>query len=278
MTQYPVADLGTLDAPLIICGGAYSNLEALTALFDIADKRGIPSDHVIHTGDVVAYAADPVATSDLLREHGAPCIMGNVEESLGAGFSTCGCGFDEGTQCDVMAARWYAYADELVGDDLRMWMAQMPCHITFEMTGRTVRVVHGGVTVINRFLYPSTSPEEFEAELDNAEADIVIAGHSGLPFTRLLGRRIWHNSGALGMPANDGTTRVWYSTLTPVGGQIQIEHHALEYDYAAARQKMLDAGLPHGYADALSTGLWPSLDALPETERRRTGEPLAFAA
>jgi hypothetical protein len=32
--------------------------------------------------------------------------------------------------------------------------------------------------------------------------------------------------------------------------------------------------LPDGYAAALSSGLWPSLDVLPDTERRATGAPL----
>ena len=37
---------------------------------------------------------------------------------------------------------------------------------------------------------------------------------------------------------------------------------------------MLAEGLPGGYADALVTGLWPSLDVLPEAEKSRTGRAL----
>ena len=37
--------------------------------------------------------------------------------------------------------------------------------------------------------------------------DAIIGGHSGLPFTQTLGSRLWHNPGAIGMPANDGTPR-----------------------------------------------------------------------
>jgi hypothetical protein len=32
--------------------------------------------------------------------------------------------------------------------------------------------------------------------------------------------------------------------------------------------------LPEGYADGLETGLWPSLDILPDAERAATGEAL----
>ena len=37
--------------------------------------------------------------------------------------------------------------------------------------------------------------------------DGVIGGHCGLPFTKVVGDRLWHNPGAIGMPANDGTPR-----------------------------------------------------------------------
>ena len=41
---------------------------------------------------------------------------------------------------------------------------------------------------------------------------------------------------------------------------------------------MRAAGLPEGYAAALSTGLWPSIDVLPPAELARRGTPLAPVA
>ena len=52
-------DIGRFEAPVLVCGGAYSNLEALEALMAAAGRLGIRPDHIIHTGDVVAYCADP---------------------------------------------------------------------------------------------------------------------------------------------------------------------------------------------------------------------------
>ena len=37
---------------------------------------------------------------------------------------------------------------------------------------------------------------------------------------------------------------------------------------------MRAAGLPEGYADALTGGLWPSCDVLPAAERASRGRPL----
>jgi hypothetical protein len=99
----------------------------------------------------------------------------------------------------------------------------------------------------------------------------VIGGHCGLPFTDHVGDRLWHNPGVIGMPANDGTPRVWFSLVTPTQAGLGIEHRALVYDHEAAQAAMRRAGLPQCYHDALATGLWPSLDILPQRERSETG-------
>lgn len=273
-----VRDLGEIDAPLLICGGAYSNLEALTALFDAAEKLHIPPERIIHTGDVVAYCADPVASSELLRSSGAPAILGNVEESLFSEAEDCGCGFEEGTACDTLSAQWYTYANRRIAPELRAWMRSLPHHITFMCGERRVRVVHGCVTSINTFFFESLETQTYEAEFQLADADIIIAGHTGLPFTRhFSGGRVWHNSGALGLPANDGTPRVWYSVATPsTRTGLSFAHMSLDYDYGSASRKMRDADLPSVYADALESGLWPNVDWLPETEQRNSDVPIGF--
>jgi hypothetical protein len=130
-----------------------------------------------------------------------------------------------------------------------------------------------GITSINRFVF-ATSDQAIDEELDAAGCDGVIAGHCGLPFTVERGDRLWHNAGVIGMPANDGTPRVWYSVLTPSDVGVVIEHHALNYDYQTAAKRMRSCGLAEGYAMALESGLWPSCDVLPAAELKARGRPI----
>ncbi len=271
-----IQDLGHFDDPVLICGGAYSNLEALVALFDTADRNSIPSKRIIHTGDVVAYCADPDTTAGLLRDRQVHAIQGNVEESLSASRPDCGCGFNEGSLCDKLSDEWFTYADALIGDGVRTWMGHLPQHLVFEIAGRRARVVHGSVLEINRFIFASQPDADFEAEFSAAapDTDLIISGHSGIPFTRQVGEKVWHNSGSLGLPANDGTPRAWYSILTPQPDSLRIDIHALDYDHETARKKMNRANVCGEYARALGTGIWPSLDVLPDSEKARTGVPL----
>ncbi len=267
-------DLGRFDDSVLICGGAYSNLEALTALFDQARKLDIPPERIIHTGDAVAYCADPAATVELLRKSGAYAIQGNVEESLFSAQPDCGCGFDEGSLCEKLSAEWFAYSDARIGNEARQWMGRLPLHLTFEIAGMQVRVVHGSNDAVNRFMFASQPDADFETQFKGTDASMIIAGHSGIPFTRRAEGRVWHNSGSLGLPANDGTPRVWFSVLTPQTSGVRIDTHALDYDHEAARKKMIEENVCREYAQALGTGLWPSLDVLPDIEQAATGIPL----
>jgi uncharacterized radical SAM superfamily Fe-S cluster-containing enzyme len=260
------AALLPMDGPVLVFGGPYSNLEATQAVLAEARRRGIPPRRVICTGDVVAYGADARATLDLVRGAGIPVVMGNCEESLAASAADCGCGYAEGSACDAMAAEWYAHADRSLGAEHRAWMAGLPRRLDIELGGKRLAVVHGSVRQINRFVFASTPPAVKREELEAAGCDGVIGGHCGLPFTETIDGRLWHNSGAIGMPANDGTPRVWFSVLAPTADGIAVEHGALSYDHTAAAAKMRAARLPEGYAAALETGLWPSCDVLPAKE------------
>ena len=262
------------NSPVMVFGGPYSNLQAAEALLAEASRRGIPPENMICTGDVVAYAADPQACCDLVRESGMTVVMGNCEEALAAGAEDCGCGFDEDSQCAALSAEWYAYASKQVDAATCAWMAGLPQRIDLQIGNARLAVIHGGLREIARFVFASED-EALRQELDWAGTDGVIAGHCGLPFTRVLDGRLWYNPGVIGMPAHDGTSRTWYAVLTPRREGLAIETAALAYDHTAAARRMRLEGLPEGYAACLETGLWPSEDVLPEAERAVAGQPLA---
>jgi len=260
--------------PLLVFGGCYSNLEATRAVLGIAERVGFDASHIICTGDVVAYCADPQATVDLIRNSGIHVIMGNCEESLAAWADNCGCGFEEGSTCDRLSSQWYSFATRHLDEDSRKWMGDLPQCLEIDMCGRRLAVIHGGGKQINRFIFESTLISVKQEEIEGLKCEGVIAGHCGLPFTQLFDNHVWHNTGALGMPANDGTCRTWYSILHPMDDGIMIEPLPLIYSAETASDKMRACGLTGGYDTALLSGIWPSADVLPATERRQQGVAL----
>jgi len=261
-----------LHGPILAFGGCYSNFQALEALLARAKHLGIPPGNMVNTGDTIAYGADAAATLRLVREAGILSIAGNCEESLAASAPDCGCGFAPGSDCDALAAHWYAHAASQMNEADRSFMAALPKHLDLRFGGKTLRILHGNAERTNAFVFPSVSNLELDRQITLAGADLIIAGHSGIPFTRWIGgARVWHNPGSIGMPANDGTPRTWFSVIEPRDGEIIITPHALDYDFSTAAAAMRRAGLPEGYAAALETGIWHSLDILPAAQKYFTG-------
>jgi predicted phosphodiesterase len=259
--------------PLLVFGGPYSNLRALAALRQRAGELGIPAAQTICTGDVVAYCAEPEESTQAIRDWGCRVIAGNCEEQLAEASDNCACGFEPGTECDVLAKGWYPFANARMSPESRAWMAALPKTITFALGGLTFRVIHGGVDTINRFVFASQR-DVLAEEMQQASADVVIAGHAGVPFIERVGRGIWFNPGVIGMPANDGTPDVWYGLIRSEDGRMALSMHRLSYDHHAAAAAMRRYGHANGYARTLVTGLWPSLDVFPPAERAAAGRKL----
>ncbi|NCV66903.1 MAG: metallophosphoesterase [Rhodobacteraceae bacterium] len=261
--------LGDIQRPILIFGGAYSNLQATHALIDAAQTHGIPAELCIFTGDSIAYCGNPSETLNLLRDFGCPMIKGNCEIELAAGSDTCGCGFEAGSTCDLLSRGWYDFADQQVSADQRQFMGALPDYLIFTHYGKRYIVLHGGFCHVYQFLFSTTPDQDFVNVINEVERDLgafsgVVAGHSGIPFQKSIAGVTWFNSGAIGMPAHNGTSTTSYGILD--AGSFTI--HNLSYDHQTAQNAMINAGLDQGYHTALETGYWPSEDVLPMDLRR----------
>jgi hypothetical protein len=109
-----------------------SNLQATAAVLLEAQRRNIPRTHVICTGDVVAYCADPQQTVEAVRAAGVVVLQGNCEASLGQRAVDCGCGFDAGSACSLLAVAWYG---ESMSPTASPTVSPSPCR-GFDPVGR----------------------------------------------------------------------------------------------------------------------------------------------
>ena len=261
---------------MLIFGGPYSNLAATQAIQLQAKALEIPPSQIICTGDVIAYCAEPQETLQLIRDWGISVIQGNCEESLGADAPDCGCGFEKESTCSLLSVEWYQYATRKISNNDRIWMQNLPKSLNFKLADHSFKVVHGGVQQTNRFIFPSTKTAVKREELDLAGCDILIGGHSGIPWGEKIGERLWLNSGVIGLPANDGTPDGWYLLLTPETNGIRCSWQRLSYAAIQSGHNMRKAGLKSGYAETMVTGLWPSMDILPASEKAQRGKAIVM--
>ena len=269
-----IEDWGDRSGPLAAFGGTVSNRQATEALLARLGAEGLLAGAVC-TGDLAAYCADPAGTVTAVRDAGLRVVAGNCEKGLAVGSTDCGCGFADGTACDRMSGAWWAHATGALDAEAREWMGGLPDAAAFRHDGVLTAVIHGGVTDIARFLWPSDPDTAFAEEVAALDGLLgervgrVIAGHCGIAFTRdvRIGSRVvkWINAGSAGMPPHDGRPATRFAVIEPDGMTVI---HRLDYDRESAAEEMRAAGLTQGYDRALLSGLWPSEDVLPSELRR----------
>ncbi len=271
-----IKDIGALKGEVLVFGGVYSNLQALEAIHNVAFDKEIPAENIICTGDIVAYCAQPKACVELIKNWGIHCIAGNVELNLVNDLDECGCNFNEGGRCDTFSRQWYPYLKSQLNQEDIDWLATIPEFISFAYADKKIAVLHGSYFNTSEFIFKSTDWSLKQPNFDALNADMIIAGHCGLPFADRQNDKLWLNAGVIGMPANDGTPKVWYAVLND-GDGFSFEIRALDYDHQKAAALMeCKPPLPQTYKETLRNGIWDNCEILPQIEARLQGVHIEF--
>jgi diadenosine tetraphosphatase ApaH/serine/threonine PP2A family protein phosphatase len=250
-----------------LLGGVYSNYLALREAIRLARAREV--DAIVALGDFGAFGPHPDRTVEILREEAIPAIQGNYEESLSNNASDCHCGYTD-PRDNAFAQVSYDYTRENTSAEHKRWMGTLPAHARLRVGGRRVLLSHGSPRKINEFLWRSTTPVPFLRRLlRDYDTDLVACTHTGLHWSRFLepGRGLV-NCGALGRPANDGRTNVWFAVLESEGGLVRHDFVPVPYDHERLAREMEAEKLPPEFVATIQTGWWTTcLEILPAKER-----------
>lgn len=249
-------------------GGAYSNWLAVEAV--IADARARAADQIWFLGDVGGFGPHPDRSVDVLREQAVNVVQGNYDDSVGNNREDCACGYTD-PRDNHFAQVSYDYTLANTSVESQAWLAAMPTSARIRVGARTVHLCHGSPRRVNEFLWQSTTPAAaIERMCHDWEADTIVCTHTGLHWARRLddGRGVV-NVGAVGRPANDGRTCVWYALLEARDGRLHETFVPVDYDWARLAGEMALEGLPPEFVETITTGWWTTcLEVLPARERR----------
>jgi hypothetical protein len=253
---------------LALFGGVYSNHRALEAVLrDVSARACGP---VWCLGDLGGFGPRPDRAVELLRAAGVPSLRGNYDEAVAHARADCACGYTD-PRDRRFAQIAYDYTLAHTAPEHRAWMRDLPEQARLVLGGRRVLLCHGSPRRANEFLWESTCSDAFlEWLCKTHEADLIACTHSGLHWHRALpsGRHVV-NVGAIGRPANDGRTEVWYAEVT-LGHDLRVDFHPVAYDHEALAREMEAEGLPREFVATVRTGWWTTcLENLPARERRR---------
>jgi diadenosine tetraphosphatase ApaH/serine/threonine PP2A family protein phosphatase len=253
----------------VLFGGVYNNHLALEALLAEA-PAGAPG--IFCLGDVGAFGPHPDRSVELLREAGVPIVQGNYDRSVGLRRGDCACGYTD-PRDNRFAALSYAYTFRNTSERNKDFLAGLPGEIRRTgPRGERVLLCHGSPRKQNEFLWESLSPDPFLSRLlDDAACDVLAVTHTGIPWKRRLpGGRLVVNVGAIGRPANDGRTHVWYAVLDLSGASPEATFVPLSYDHERLAAEMRAEKIVEPFVETVETGWWTTcLEILPSKERAR---------
>jgi putative phosphoesterase len=220
----------------------------------LADIDRHSPDEVICLGDLVGYGAFPNETIDLVRERGLPTVMGNYDDGVGFDRDDCGCAYkDAGERKRGQASLMWSRG--VVSDDRKAWLRALAPELRRERHGVRLRFVHGSPRRMNEYLFEDRDPASLARIARSADCDVLVFGHTHMPWTREIEGVHFVNTGSVGKP-KDGDPRAGWVKLT-VGddGAVVSELYRIAYDVAAmAAAIRATPELSDCYAIDLETG------------------------
>lgn len=247
----------------------HANLPALEAL--LADIDQEKPDFIYCLGDLVGYNIWPNEVTEEIRKRGIPTIAGNYDEGIGLNSNDCGCAYKTDEE-KAWGAVSISYTNKVVNDSVRSYLRNLPRHIKlkFENNGQNIDLlmVHGSPRKINEYLFEDRSEKSLMRIMENAEADIMLFGHTHKPYHRMLkyekdGKTSYRhaiNIGSVGKP-KDGDSRAGYVLMTFNehlsifnSSSIRVEFRRVDYDVEKAAKAIESSPLPDAYAEMLRRG------------------------
>lgn len=242
-----------------ILSDIHGNLHALQAVWE--DIEAQKPDEIYCLGDLVGYGAYPNEVVEFIRDRGIPTVMGNYDEGVGFDLHDCGCVYRDPVK-DRLGKQSLMWSRQQTGDANKKILRSLPMQIRLEDRRPHLLLVHGSPRKMNEYLYEDRPAATFQRIQKVAGTDILLFGHTHLPYQKEVNGTLFINTGSIGKP-KDGDPRAGYVLLT-LDNNVSVDYRRVQYDVEAAAEAVRASGLPHYFADLLvSGGLEPETQSLP---------------
>ncbi|MBI4876652.1 MAG: metallophosphoesterase family protein [Acidobacteria bacterium] len=228
---------------IAIFSDIHGNLEALQSIVESWDELWV-------LGDLVNYGPNPVEVVDFVRRNAALAVRGNHDHAVGAAEDPrCSAAFRE------MAQAMKGYTESLLSDDQKAYLRRLPITAQRAVGGQRYFLCHA-VPSDPLYRYCPADPALWKPEAAAANADVVLAGHTHLPFVMNLGARRVVNPGSVGQPKH-GAPEACYAIWEDGVLSLRSCRYPVEKTVRKVLGLPLDLRIRRQLADVLATGLSP---------------------
>lgn len=236
---------------LTVFSDIHANLPALKAVLADMDQQGLQNRYCL--GDLVGYGTFPNEVVSAIRSSKIPTILGNYDQGVGNNSDDCGCAYRDEV-AKALGQQSIAWTNAHTTDENKAFLRRLPLQLLLQVGDLKVVLVHGSPRKVNEYLYEDRPDSSLERLLDLAEADVLVCGHTHLPYHRVLpsGRHVI-NVGSVGKP-KDGDPRACYTVFEADGRDLRVQFIRVPYDIEAAASAIETSEMPDEFAGMLWVG------------------------
>lgn len=232
----------------------HGNMPALEAVIACATEQG--AERIVCAGDMTGYGPFPDDVCHFLQNRQIPAVIGNYERKV---LSLAKQGFREtdfkSFPLKSKKRKILLWTLKHLSRKSKLYLFGLPDKLDMQLPSEhNVTVVHGSPLALDDAIYPSITRPGLMTKLGGLRPDILICGHTHIPFVRRIGGTLVVNCGSAGQPI-DGDCHPSYALVSaekdamPSGRIIRFD-----YDRQLTIATLARTSLPKGLKKDLADG------------------------
>lgn len=225
---------------ILLLSDIHANFPALEACIHFFPEDSF--DAIYNCGDSLVYGPFPNQTLHWLQENKVPTIIGNTDKKVikllqGKSFKK-----PRIEEKRVM----YTWTARQLDSSAQKYIRSLGKSLTFSIAEHKAGLFHGSPEHPNEFLFPHTAAQRFDEIAANCLCDIIITGHSHMPYHRKTGGTHFINPGSVGRMF-DSNPAASCAVLTIKKHAIKVVHHRIAWPVHLTIKALKENKLPEIY-------------------------------
>jgi putative phosphoesterase len=198
----------------------------------------------------VGYAPFPNQVIEKIKAEEIATIQGNYDDAIGNQKIACGCDYNTEKAKKIGMSSINFTAGETT-DENKEFLANLPGQLKLELEDKTVLLVHGSPRRINEYLYAGS--EQVQEVVTDLEEDILLCGHTHLPYHRRIADKDVINVGSIGRPKHGNPNSI-YTIVEVADGNVTTEFIEVAYPVEKITAAIKDSELADISTKIFETG------------------------
>ena len=229
---------------ILFVGDIHANTVALSAVLEDAGRV----DAILAAGDLVDYNPWPLETLEMVRQYHIRSVLGNHDRDSALGVPR---GYNPYAQLSCL------WTHRQLSEDMSRYLLALPEKLRAVYEGVHFFVCHGSPRdLIDEYVFPppETRRELLGEYLRMAKTDVLVMGHTHVPFVEELPDGHVVNPGSVGQP-RDCDPRASYLLVDIESQRLLLSLRRVSYNVDEVAKRMIEVGLPAFLAQRLYRGV-----------------------